>query len=108
MKDKPEEVTAAEKELERAAVALDRLQLEAYLRARPGLSYASVGGPGGPYLVAYEGELIGEVCSEQGTALHEWYAEPFAAQSARSGPFSTIRKAAASMIGQAESASGLA
>lgn len=94
----------AEAEYEKAAAVMFREQLADRLRAQPGLSYGSLGDHnGGPFLVAYEGELIGEVHSEQGTVVHGWYAVPEADRSERHGPYTTIRKAAASMIRPASS-----
>lgn len=89
--------SAAEVEYERAAQAVERERVIDSLSRRRGLSYARVGDDArGPYLVAYEGRLIGEVRSETDSALLDWYAHP-GQGSAPSGPFNTIREAAASL-----------
>ncbi|MFB7867328.1 hypothetical protein [Streptomyces sp. NPDC056069] len=89
--------SAAEAELERAAAAVEREQVLNRLSRRRGLAYARAGADGrGPYLVTYEGRLIGQVSSESDSALLDWYAHPENGADP-SGPFLTIRAAAASL-----------
>lgn len=97
----PIDLTAAEQAAEEAAAELDRQQLIAHLCSKPGLVYASLGAHNtGPYLVANQGEIVGEVHTETGAPLLNWYATRYGAdgEAVRSGPFVTIRAAAASMI----------
>ena len=91
------DLEAAEAELKRAAAAVHREQVLDRLSRKPGLSYARLGEDlTGPYLVAWEGQIIGEVRSEEETALKDWYAVTSEVERP-SGPFPTIRAAAASL-----------
>lgn len=101
MSEQSEALSAAQVAYGEAAEALRREQTLASLRSKPGLAYASIGdGHLGPFLVSNDGDLIGEVRSDQGTGLQGWYAVLYDgdAESEPSGPFGTIRAAAASMI----------
>lgn len=83
---------------EHAGESLRRASVIADLASRPGLSYARVNDAlRGPYLVAWEGQIIGEVRSEEDTVLKDWYAVPISDEGATRGPFLTIRAAAASL-----------
>lgn len=91
------DLEAAEVELERAVEAVSREQALDRLSKKPGLSYARLGNDlKGPYVVAWEGQIIGEVRSEEATVLKDWYAVP-SQEGQSSGPFLTIRAAAASL-----------
>lgn len=92
------DLEAAEAEFERAAEAVHRAQVLDRLSSQPGLSYARLGDAlRGPYLVAWEGQVIGEVRSDEDTVLKDWYAVPSSGRDGSSGPFPTIRAAAASL-----------
>lgn len=88
----------AQADLARAAEAVRREEVLDRLSSRRGLSYARLGdGLCGPYLVARDGQVVGEVRSDEETALKDWYAVPSSGRTESSGPFPTIRAAAASL-----------
>ncbi|MGA4867614.1 hypothetical protein ACPB9J_33815 [Streptomyces lavendulocolor] len=98
MTKEPSNLETAEIAFEHAGESLRRASVTADLASRPGLSYARLDDAlRGPYLVTWEGQLIGEVRSEEDTVLKGWYAVPISDEGAPSGPFLTIRAAAASL-----------
>ncbi|MFB7222440.1 hypothetical protein [Streptomyces sp. NPDC056227] len=98
MSDQP---SAAQLELDRAVKAVRREEVIATLKSKPGLAYACADESDqlGPFLVSFNGQLIGQVRSgaDADIALHNWFAWP-AGDGDPEGPFVTIRAAAASMI----------
>lgn len=94
-----ERPTPAEVAFDEAATTLRREEIAAELADMPGLAYRSIGDHNaGPFLVANDGALIGEVFSEQGTVVHGWYAKKYGTESEPTGPHNTIRAAAASLL----------
>jgi hypothetical protein len=69
------------------------------LRQARGLAYKSIGDNTGPYLAAFDGELIGEVWTDTPGVLHGWRATSYASDArGGGGPFLTARAAAASLL----------
>lgn len=95
-----EPLSAAQAAYDQAGAVLRREEVLEELRSRPRLAYASIGSlDGGPYLVTWDGVLIGEVSSETPGAVGGWFAvkQSDGTTSDPKGPFHTIRQAAASM-----------
>ena len=94
------EPSAAEVQFDQAAEALRRESVVQDLAAKSGLSYGRItDSVRGPYLVAWDGQIIGEVRSDTDSAINDWYAVSVQGdqRSDPAGPFHTIRAAAASL-----------
>jgi hypothetical protein len=104
MTDGPtEKLKAAQAEFARASRELHRQEVAALLRARPGLSYASVGEDRtGPFLVAYEGQILGEAWTTSPGVFHDWYSRRTGPEASpdtyQHGPHCSARAAAAALI----------
>ncbi|MCC3654729.1 hypothetical protein LIX60_25345 [Streptomyces sp. S07_1.15] len=96
--------TAALEARDRADAELHRLAVVEELHARSGLVYAALD-EGGPYLVSWNGRLIGEVHQEGPGALRCWRPRPYGddeqlqpGQREDVIPYPTIRAAAAALM----------
>jgi hypothetical protein len=99
-----EALTSAEAAYEGASRALDRQLVLSQIKETSGLVYRAIDADEnyGPFIVAYDGELVGEVHQElpnghSHQAFQRWYATPSGA-STNNGPFVTARAAAASLV----------
>jgi hypothetical protein len=85
-----------------ADTEMDRQELIAKLCEHERLAYASLTEDQlGPMLVTYQHQPLGEVHTTSPSALQDWYAQPYqddGSLGASSGPFTTARAAAASLI----------
>ena len=92
----------AREEASTALAEVDRQELAAELCKKEGLAYASLTEDQlGPMLVTYQHKPIGELHTTSPSALHDWHARRYledGSLSAPSGPYTTARAAAASMI----------
>lgn len=101
MSEQTESVSEAQAQLAEAEARVRREESLEKLRARPGLAYVSVAEEGlGPFLVAVDGAVLGEVRSDQQTAVQGWYAVSYNGdrQCEPAGPYLTVRAAAVSMM----------
>lgn len=102
MSEQDEGLQAAEERLAAAAADVDRLELTAKLCEQSGLAYASLTGDQlGPMLVTYQHQPIGEVHTTSPSAFQDWHASRYREDGSlgeETGPYTTARAAAASMI----------
>lgn len=91
-------VQVAESRLAAAEVEASRAEVLARLLKQQRLAYAAIPeDPEGVHLVAYCGQLLGQVWSTTSGPIGDWYARPEGDET-RSGPYHTARAAAASLV----------
>lgn len=90
------DLQSAKEAYERAERELRRHAVAEMLTSRPGISYARVGGDtSGPYLVAYRGQIIGEIVTRSPGIVRDWWSLPI--KGIEHGPYPTARAAAAAL-----------
>lgn len=106
----PGRLARARDQMAKSAREVDRQELAAKLCEKEGLAYASLTEDQlGPMLVTYQHKPLGEVHTTSPSALQGWHARRYRKDGTlgeETGPYTTARAAAASMIPRHEAQPG--